>query len=235
MIRKTISLMFLAAGIAVVSANPEIKVDNLTFKGGTVLEGRDSVVKAAFKITNAGSKPLLLTSVRPSCGCTVVKYDSVIAPGKTSVIEPVVHLKGMRNGYMSRTVAVTSNATNTPSLTLTIEADITPAIEVSETHLAFENAGKKTLYLASGKNDLKIDGVAFRFYTAGSSRQWSSDVPLNMNYRFTPADSTRADGLKVYKLELDAPGGGKEPVSGEVLITTNHPYKQEIVLRGTVN
>jgi len=235
MIRKTISLIILTAGIAVVSANPEIKVDNLTFNGGTVLEGRDSVVKAAFKITNTGSKPLQITNVRPACGCTVVKYDSTIAPGKTSVIEPVVNLKGMRNGLMSRTVSVQSNAANTPSLTLTIEANITPAIEVSETHLTFDNTGKKTLYLASGKNDLKINGVAFKFYSGGSSQQWSSNVPVNMNYKFAPTDSTRADGLKVYKLELDAPGGGKEPVSGELQITTNHPYKPDIVLRGSVN
>jgi len=235
MIRKIVSLMFVAAGLAVVSANPEIKVDNLTFSGGTVMEGRDSVVKAAFKITNSGSKPLQITNVRPACGCTVVKYDSIIAPGKTGVIEPVVNLKGMRNGYMSRTVTVTSNAAGNPSVTLTIEATITPAIEISESHLNFENAGKKTLYLSSGKTDLKINGVAFKFYSSGNSQQWSSNVPLNMNYKFAPTDSVRADGLKVYKLELDAPGGGKEPVSGEVQITTNHPYKQEIVLRGSVN
>jgi hypothetical protein len=225
MIRKIVSLMLVSAGLAVVSANPEIKVDNSTFSGGTVMEGRDSLVKAAFKITNE----------RPACGCTVVKYDSIIAPGKTGVIEPVVNLKGMRNGPMARTVTVTSNAANTPSLTLTIEAVITPAIEISESHLIFENAGKATLYLSSGKKDLKINGVAFKFYSGGNSQQWSSNVPLNMNYKFAPTDSTRADGLKVFKLELDAPGGGKEPVSGEVQITTNHPYKQEIVLRGSVN
>ena len=235
MIRKIVSLMFLAAGLAAVCANPEIKVDNLTFNGGTVLDGRDSVVNAAFKITNTGSKPLRITEVRPACGCTVVKYDSIIAPGKSGVIEPQVNLKGMRGGPMARTVTVASNAANSPSVTLTIEAFITPAIEVSESYLLFENAGKKTLYLSSGKTDLKVNGVAFKFYSSGNSRQWSSDVPLNMNYKFAPTDSARADGLKVYKLELDAPGGGKEPVSGEVQITTNHPYKQEIVLRGSVN
>jgi len=227
--------MLAAAGLAALSANPDIKVDNLTFNGGTVVEGRDSLVKAAFKITNTGSKPLQITNVRPSCGCTVVKYDSIIAPGKTGVIEPVVNLKGMRNGHMSRTVTVVSNAASNPSLTLTIEADITPSIEVSETHLLFENAGKKTLYLSSGKNDLKINGVAFKFYSSGNSQQWSSNVPMNMNYKFAPTDSTRSDGLKVYKLELDAPSSGKEPVSGEVQITTNHPYKKDIVLRGSVN
>ena len=235
MIRKIVFLALLAAGAAVVYANPEIKVDNLTFSGGTVMEGRDSIVKAVFKITNTGSKPLQITNVRPSCGCTVVKYDSTIAPGKTGVIEPVVNLKGMRGGPMARTVTVNSNAAGSPSLTLTIEATITPAIEVSEMHLIFENAGKKTLYLLSGKKDLKVNSVAFKFYSTGNSQQWSSNVPLNMNYKFAPTDSTRADGLKVFKLELDAPGGGKEPISGEVQITTNHPYKQEIVLRGSVN
>ena len=233
MIRKTLSALFAASLLAAAVAAPELKVDKPTFDGGKVAEGKDASVKAVFKLTNTGNEPLKITSVRPGCGCTVVKYDSIIAPGKTGVIEPVVNIQGMRPGRMVRDVVVTSNAAANPNVRLVIEADITPSIEVSETYLEFESAGKKSVYLSSAKRDLKVSNVVFRPYQGdGSVPAWASNVPLNIKYKFAPSDSARADGLKVYKLDIDPPGAGGEPVAGDFLISTNHPDKKEIVIQG---
>ena len=234
MIRKIMCALFAASLLAAAVAAPELKVDKSTFNGGAVNEGKDVSVKAVFKLTNTGNETLRITSVRPGCGCTVVKYDSVIAPGKTGVIEPAVNITGFRPGYMSRGVTVTSNAANNPTVNLTIEATIIPLIDVSETYLEFGDAGKKSLYLSSAKRDLKVAGVVFRPYQGGGGNvpAWASNVPLNLKYSFAPSDSARADGLKVYKLDIDPPGAGGEQVAGEFLISTNHPEKKEIVIRG---
>jgi len=231
------TVLLLSAGFMVSIAAPKIEVDNITFNSGKVIEGKNSNAKAKFTLTNSGTAPLKISNVRVSCGCTVLKYDSIIGPGKTSVIEPIVNIAGFRAGFISKTVTIISNAANTPSLTLVIEADIIPAIEISETYLTFEKNTTKTLYLSSAKKDLKIDGIIFK-PQANVIRdgQWSSTVPLNLKYTLSSADSTRTDGFSVYKLDIEPPpGAGRDPVHGEFNITTNHPDKQEVKLRGRVN
>lgn len=237
MIRKATAIVLLAAGIMTCFAAPRIEVDSRTFNCGKVIEGKNSSANAKFTLTNTGTKPLRISNVRVSCGCTVLEYDPVIEPGKTSVIEPAVNIAGFRAGFISKTITIISNAANTPSLTLFIEADIVPAIEISEAYVIFDKNTSKTLYLASAKKDLKISGVVFK-PQANVIRdgRWSSTVPLNLKYTLSAPDSIRSsDGFAVYKLDIESPGADREPVFGEFQITTNHPDKQEIKLRGRVD
>jgi len=231
-IRKSALALLTAAGLAALWAAPQIKVDNMVFNGGTVSE--NSTVKAVFTLTNTGTQPLRITSVRPGCGCTVVSYDSVIAPGKSGTIKPAVDLKGFRPGHMSRGVTVNSNAANSPTLQLTIEVTITPTIEVSENYIVFANAAPKTMTLSSAKKDLAVSGVVFKPQGGGGGNapRWASNAPVTIDYKFNASDSTRADGLKVYRLDLTPPSTDGETLSGVFVITTNHPDKKEISING---
>jgi hypothetical protein len=232
-ISKTLPALLLAAGAAAVLAAPEIKFDNMTYKGGNAAEG--SILKAQFKLTNTGDDTLRITDVRPGCGCTVVSYDSVIAPGKSGLIKPEVNLKGFHSGPMSRGVTVTSNAASTPRLSLTIEATVVASIELSQKYIDFESAAKQTLILASAKKDLKVSGVVFKPQHGGQNvPAWAANTPLKVKFAFAPHSSTREDGLKSYKLDLDTPGDGKEAIEGTFEITTNHPDKKDISVAGRV-
>jgi len=235
MVRRTIALVLLTAGIIACAAAPRIEVDNATFQFGRVTEGRNSSVKSKFTLKNTGTSPLRISNVRVSCGCTVLSYENIIAPGAASVIEPVVNIAGFRAGFINKTVTIISNAANNPSLTLFIQADIVPAIEIFETYLTFERNTAKTLSLASAKKDLTINSIVFR-PQANVIRDghWSSTVPVNLKYTLS-AESVRSDGFTVYKLDIESPGADREPLFGEFSITTNHPDKQEIKLRGRVN
>jgi hypothetical protein len=229
MARRVILALFLAAGLAV--AAPQIKFESVTFDGGPKMQDKDTLVNAVFKYTNTGTAPLVVSGVRVSCGCTVVSYDTIVQPGKTGILKPVVNVKGFRTGPMSRTVTLMSNAANTPSQMLTITATITSPVEVSTLHLKFGSAAKETVYLSSVKKDLKVSGVVFRpQQRGGNAPSWTAGMPLNISYKFTPTDSTSADGMRVFKLELDNPVNGKEPISGDIKITTNHPDQREITL-----
>jgi len=230
-IRKTLSALLLTAGAAAVFAAPEIYVDNMTFDGGKAAEG--SVLKTQFKITNTGDEPLKITNVRPGCGCTVVSYDSVIAPGKSGFIKPEVNLKGFRPGEMSRGVTVTSNAANDPNIHLMIKAVVTAPIELSESYLNFGEAAKVTLTISSAKKDLKINNVAFKPQDGQNIPGWAANAPIKVQYTFA-ADSSRSDGLKTYKLTLNAPNTGKETVVGNFEISTNHPDKKDISVGGRI-
>jgi len=234
-IRGKLAALLVAAGAAAVLAAPAVKVDNMTYKGGKAAEG--SILKAQFKLTNTGNETLKISSVRPGCGCTVVSYDSIIAPGKSGFIRPEVNLKGFRPGDNSRGVTVTSNAENEPTLHLMIEFTVTPpveSIEVSENYLDFDAAAKQTLFLSSAKKDLKISDIVFKPQGGQNVPGWTADAPIKVQYTFAPSDSSRGDGLKVYKLDINTPGTGKEQVLGTFEITTNHPEKKDISIGGRV-
>ncbi len=222
----------LIAGVAVCMAQPKIEVDNTTYNCGTVTEGKDSSTKAKFKLTNTGNEPLKISNVRPSCGCTVVKFDTLIMPGKSSTIEPVVNIRGFKSGPMTKSVTVTSNAKNNPTLTLVIQATIVPIIDMSETYITMDQPQKKTIFMATAKKDFKVSSMVFKPQSSENS-QWSSNVPLEMKYQFTLLDSTREDGFKVYRLEIQPPET-KNLIYGDFLITTNHSDKPELVLRGRI-
>lgn len=52
---------------------------------GTVKQGEKVTVK--FRCLNTGEKPLMLTYVRPGCGCTVAEYTKeAILPGKEGYV-----------------------------------------------------------------------------------------------------------------------------------------------------
>jgi hypothetical protein len=230
-IRKCVCTLLLAAGFAAISAEPQVRIENMTFNAGTVSE--NAIIEAVFRLTNTGTQPLRVTQVRPDCGCTVADYDSLIAPGNTGSIKSVVNLRGMRPGLMRRGVNVTSNAANNPTFKLMIEAVIQPNIEVSENYLTFVNAAAQTVTLASSKRDLKVSSVVFRPHTGGENVPgWASNAPLNLNYRFTPSSSAREDGLRAYDLEITPPNTNGETVIGVFHITTNHPDRKEIVIHG---
>ncbi|HQV38987.1 MAG: DUF1573 domain-containing protein [Flavobacteriales bacterium] len=97
---------------------PLISVDKDLVDYGTIQKSADG--NRNFVVTNTGDKPLIISNCQGSCGCTVPKCDTApILPGQTSVVN--VHYDTERVGPFTKTVTVTSNATNTPSLTVNIK------------------------------------------------------------------------------------------------------------------
>lgn len=72
-------------------------------------------VKAEFKMKNRGDKPLLISDVKTSCGCTTVSYPKdAIAPGKKFTVSAVYDAKQM--GHFQKEVGIYSNASDKPLL-----------------------------------------------------------------------------------------------------------------------
>lgn len=86
---------------------PKMFFDVLTIDYGVIKKGADPLRKFSFK--NTGTEPLLITSAKGSCGCTVPTYpQEAIAPGATAEIE--VRYDTKRIGLINKTVTITSNA-----------------------------------------------------------------------------------------------------------------------------
>jgi hypothetical protein len=85
-------------------------IDSVHQELGKVKEG--GVVEVSWKFKNTGSKPLVISNVNASCGCTVAdKPEQPIAPGAEGVISAKFDSKG-RDGAQRKDVYVTANTEN---------------------------------------------------------------------------------------------------------------------------
>jgi hypothetical protein len=220
------------------SAAPSILFDTKTFQGGTIIEGKSGVINAVFNVKNSGDSVLKFKSVRPSCWCVVVKYDSMILPGTTAQIEAVLNTKGFHSGPVTKGIVVSSNARNEPVARLTIKAVFQAHIDVLQKYLVFNESrsGRDTLSLATKKSDFKITGVEFCSSDsdqASNNPVWQPILPVAIAFSALLKDSTCADGRRVFSYEL-VPASFKKSQSGYVTIKTNHPEKPEIKLPATL-
>jgi hypothetical protein len=219
------------------SAAPSILFDTKTFQGGTIIEGKSGVINAVFIVKNTGDSVLKFKSVRPSCWCVVVKYDSMILPGATAQIEAVLNTKGFHSGPVTKGIVVSSNAKNEPIARLTITAVFQAQIDVLQKYLVFNDSrsGRDTLSLATKKSDFKITGV--EFFPSDSDQvsnnpAWQPILPVIITFALLK-DSTCVDGRRVFRYEL-VPASFKKSLVGYVTIKTNHPEKTEIKLPATL-
>lgn len=70
---------------------------------------KDIPVTTEFEFENTSLVPLIINSVRASCGCTVANYPKEpVQPGKSATIS--VRYNAKNPGHFTKTVFVTSNA-----------------------------------------------------------------------------------------------------------------------------
>ncbi len=224
-----VSLILIPASLL---SAPLITVDSPTFNCGVIQESKADKLKASFVLRNTGDEVLKIQNVRPGCGCTVVKFDSIVPPGKSISIDADVNIKGYRSGPVSKGMTVTSNAQNTPQLRLTIEATVQSPVDVSTSYLHLFDTLTQTVYLTSDKKDLAIKSVRFESPNP-SGPAWQQKLPTSVKYSVSRLDSVSADGRRVYRLEITPPQSSNAS-DGEFLLSTNHPEKAEIAIRGRV-
>ncbi|HXD79727.1 MAG TPA: DUF1573 domain-containing protein [Puia sp.] len=74
---------------------------------GTIPEGQN--LNVSFRFRNTGSSPLVITQVRPSCGCTVPEQpQEPVAPGAVGKINASFNSVG-HPGVQRKTLFVTAN------------------------------------------------------------------------------------------------------------------------------
>ena len=88
---------------------------------GTIQKGGDG--NCVFTFTNTGDEPLILSSVRASCGCTTPKWtQKPVMPGKTGEIG--VRYNTNNVGGFTKTVTITSNAVNEARVVVKIKGNV---------------------------------------------------------------------------------------------------------------
>jgi hypothetical protein len=105
-----------------VDTGPVITFDKDLHDFGKIINGEK--VSYAFRFTNEGTGPLLITGIRSGCGCTVGDFPKEpIMPNEIGRINVVFNSAG-RRGFQSETVRVFTNTGEQVS-TLRIQAEVT--------------------------------------------------------------------------------------------------------------
>jgi len=105
---------------------PVLSIDKEVHDYGTIAQGANGTCE--FTVTNTGDAPLILTSCKGSCGCTVPKCETEpIKPGQKTTI--TVKYDTKRVGPINKSVTISSNATNTPEKIVRIKGTVEGAPE----------------------------------------------------------------------------------------------------------
>ena len=99
----------------------EFKFNEEKHDFGKVPQG--TPVTTIFSYTNIGQEPLILTEVRPTCGCTIADYTKTpVKNGETGTIK--ITYNAAYAAPFSKTIVVKSNA-KTPEKYLVIVGEVT--------------------------------------------------------------------------------------------------------------
>ena len=113
-----------------------------------------SKVDAVFKYENKGDAPVLIKSVRPSCGCTTTAQgQKQVGPGEKGEITATFNI-GSYTGVQTKTVTVETDDPKTPQTVLTFKATIAQLLDLQPTFVyweANEAAQPKTIIAKAGK------------------------------------------------------------------------------------
>ncbi len=103
-------------------ANAEMKFVSESHDYGSMEYNGDG--SHTFKFTNNSSKPLVVTNVKSSCGCTTPTWpQEPIQPGQSGSINVVYNTK--LTGAFNKTIQVFSSAKNSP-IRLTVRGRVAP-------------------------------------------------------------------------------------------------------------
>ncbi len=99
---------------------------------------KESVVKHDFVFKNTGSDTLVITRVKPTCGCTTAPLSSdKIAPGETAEISASLNTKKL-HGTVKKSILIDSNDPIRPYLKISFKARINDTLATiqSSPHVA---------------------------------------------------------------------------------------------------
>lgn len=145
-----------------------------------------------FKFRNVGGGPLTITSIKPTCGCTVPDMEqTVYEPNEVGTIKVAFDPKG-RQGNVARTIQVFTDSITTPSKIITVKAFVKPVVLTIPADIVnFEAVNK-------GQSAVREVRVLGRFPEFEVSRVSITD-PMMYDTEVVPVGSAEVMGETLYE------------------------------------
>ncbi len=199
------------------SGEASVEIPKMRIDLGKVYE-RDTY-EYNFVVRNKGSANLVI-DVKPGCGCTAARFDSVIAPGKEGNIALIVD--GHRvDGEFTKQATVVTNDPKYPELMIFVEGSKIPFLTVTPPGMIFLQGlygepVEQELTIVSNEEGLDLKVLSIR-----------SDMDDKISYEAKP-------GAKKGEYRLRVSKNPKLPTTsayGSLIVTTNSTRHPEAILQ----
>jgi hypothetical protein len=113
-----------------IGGGPQIEFEKKVHDYGTIEKGANGVCE--FKFTNTGNSPLMIQNAKGSCGCTVPVWPKEpIAANASGTIK--VKYDTNRPGAINKSVTITTNVKDNPTVVIRIRGTVNAAPAASPT------------------------------------------------------------------------------------------------------
>jgi len=169
---------------------PRITCEQPTYDFGEM--DNTSKVDHTFMIKNEGDLTLVISRVKPACGCTVANLSTKeIPPGETATLSTTLSLKN-RHGHQRKSIRVESNDPKTPNFMLYLEGQAVSEIEVSPRNAYFGQVAQT----ATGTKSVEIT----------TKKPLQITMAVSSSEFFVPSlDKTGAPHKYILKIDLKPP------------------------------
>ena len=204
-------MLLVTALLSAQTKDANISFDNEVHDFGTIEEVKGKVTYS-FEFTNTGGTPLLISQVRPSCGCTTPEWSrEPILPGKKGYVA-ATYDPANRPGPFNKSITVVTNA-NPPTKVLRITGDVTPKPKTVEDVYRYD----------MGKIRLKSNHLGFSRIIRGETVTQSMEIINNSEETVTLSFNRVPPHLKV----VGKPATLKPGQEGVIEVTYNSAQKND--------
>jgi hypothetical protein len=213
----TAALAATAAGSVWAQGKVEIEGGD-TFNWGRVAPGQ---LKATISVRNVGDKPLNISGVRPSCGCTAAPIDkNVLAPGEVGKISVTMNATG--SGPTKKSLTISSDDPLNSEKVIYLTADINPVMTFEPTNYFLVNLGQvgqpvTTSVTIANRSDGPITVQAPAF------------VSGNVKVKFAMTEAVTVKAGEKLELVAEITPLKVGPVNGEVKVLTSTKEFPEVL------
>jgi len=181
-------LLLAAAAVTLMAQAPVIHFDKVHLDFGRITPDRK--VAAKYRVSNTGNATLNITQVRPSCGCTYTMLGKwSLAPGEATEIEATFDPKGQKGG-VRKSIEVVCDDPKTPTVSLTLEAEVVqeimPSVEAVYFHQAPKSAVTRSQVRYSSGNGEPVQLIEAKSpgapYLSFSHRTEGKDLVLEVSF-----------------------------------------------------
>lgn len=218
-------LLFWGQGIG-----PRIQFEETTIDLGELEQGGKTVFD--FWFTNVGDQPLVLTTVKSSCGCLVPRWmKEPIPPGERGLVTG--QYDSNRIGPCHKNLTVQSNDSTAGTIVLYVKCMIHPKTPVEPTFMLEKEFWASDLVYKAGTLELSEFApsiVEIPFKNAGMSDLLVLDVVGNSGVKVLSWTNTALAYGKTGQIEVSLPRK-IGPFSYAFAVTTNHPTEKVVYVR----
>lgn len=156
--------ILLSAVLVLISSILLIAQPQLTIIGGDTYDWKnvtpkDDPLKAKIKITNTGTEKLIISEVKPGCGCTTAPLDkSELNPGDTATLDVTLRIGGSQNQVI-KSIRINSNDPKASQKFLYLKANVIHPLQLSQPYFTFNHlqVGQEDVSTIRLKNNAEFD------------------------------------------------------------------------------